>query len=804
MSHSSIAGNGGCAPVAQPLHDTARITGSTTMVSTNRRVRALLHAAASLLCSAPAAFAHTPEETLPDVVVSETPSVAEKNKLPLQTESVTRGEIADKVNLMNTEDAIKYLPSILVRKRHVGDTQAPFATRTSGVGSSARGLIYADGVLLSALIGNNNSAASPKWGMVAPDEIERIDVMYGPFAAAYPGNSIGAVVEITTRMPRAFEASAKVEGATQHFSQYGTNETFNAYQASALLGNRNGPLSWWLSVNHLDSHSQPLAYITIPRSTAAVAPGATPVSGAIPDVNRTGAPIYVIGAGGIEHHLQDNFKFKVAYDFTPTLQAAYSVGLFQNDTKGRVQSYLTNAAGNPVYAGTVDIGGFGHTIGNSAFSNNYYNLTEEHWMHSLALRTSTRSEWDFEAIASTYRYGENVLRNPTGPLPGAANGGPGAITLMDKTGWSTLDLKGYWRPQGYAGPHQVSFGAHRDYFRLVNPRYNTSNWIGGGTEQLVADNRGKTQTDALWLQDAWAFAPRFRATLGARYEHWRAYEGSNFALAAPPTTTTTLNVNQPELSASHLSPKASIAWTAADALMLTASVGKAYRFPTVTELYQAVTVGTDFRAPNPNLKPERAWSGELSAEYALQSGRVRASLFEEHISDALIAQVTPFPGTTSFVSFVQNVDKVRSRGVELVAQAFDVAIRGLELAGSVTYVDSRIRADAAFPAAVGKQVPQVPKWRATAVATYHATAKSAVTVAGRYSDRVFATADNSDVVTHTFQGFDPYFVVDARFRYQIDRRWGASLGVDNLNNRKYFLFHPFPQRTVVAELKFNY
>jgi iron complex outermembrane receptor protein len=90
------------------------------------------------------------------------------------------------------------------------------------------------------------------------------------------------------------------------------------------------------------------------------------------------------------------------------------------------------------------------------------------------------------------------------------------------------------------------------------------------------------------------------------------------------------------------------------------------------------------------------------------------------------------------------------------------------------------------------------------VATYHATAKSAVTVAGRYSDRVFATADNSDVVTHTFQGFDPYFVVDARFRYQIDRRWGASLGVDNLNNRKYFLFHPFPQRTVVAELKFNY
>ncbi|MDB5864583.1 MAG: TonB-dependent receptor [Betaproteobacteria bacterium] len=777
------------------------------MVFMNKAARALLRAAGPLLCGAPAAFAHTPDQTLPDVVVQEAPSVAEKNKLPLQTESVTAGQIADKVNLMNTEDAIKYLPSILVRKRHVGDTQAPFSTRTSGVGSSARGLVYADGVLLSALIGNNNSAASPKWGMVAPDEIERIDVMYGPFAAQYPGNSIGAVVEITTRMPRAFEASAKVEGATQRFSQYGTSDTFNAYQASALLGNRNGNLSWWLSVNHLDSHSQPLAYVTALRPAAPSGVG-TPVSGAFTDVNRTGASIQVIGAGGIEHHLQDNFKFKVAYDITPTMQAAYSVGLFQNDDKARVQTYLRDAAGNPVYAtstlppGGANIGGFNYTIPNSAFSNNYYNVNEQHWMHSLAVRTTTRGEWDWEAVASTYRYGENVLRTPTGALPGAAAGGPGTIALMDGTGWSTLDLKGFWRPQGYTGPHQVSFGAHRDYFRLVNPRYNTSNWIGGSTEQLAADSRGKTQTDALWLQDAWAFAPRLRATLGARYEHWRAYDGFNFALATPPATT--LSVNQPELSASRVSPKASIAWTATDALMFTASVGKAYRFPTVTELYQAVTVGPELRSPNPNLRPERAWSGELSGEYAVQAGRVRVSLFEEHISDALISQTTPFPGTTTPVGFVQNVDKVRSRGVEFVAQAFDVAVRGLELSGSVTYVESRIRADAALPAAVGKHTPQVPTWRATAVATYHATAKSAVTLAGRYSGRVYATPDNSDVVTNTYQGFDGYFVMDARFRYQIDRRWGAAIGVDNLNNRKYFLFHPFPQRTVVAELKFNY
>jgi iron complex outermembrane receptor protein len=28
----------------------------------------------------------------------------------------------------------------------------------------------------------------------------------------------------------------------------------------------------------------------------------------------------------------------------------------------------------------------------------------------------------------------------------------------------------------------------------------------------------------------------------------------------------------------------------------------------------------------------------------------------------------------------------------------------------------------------------------------------------------------------------------------------ASLGVDNLNSRVYFLYHPFPQRTVPGDL----
>ncbi len=158
--------------------------------------------------------------------------------------------------------------------------------------------------------------------------------------------------------------------------------------------------------------------------------------------------------------------------------------------------------------------------------------------------------------------------------------------------------------------------------------------------------------------------------------------------------------------------------------------------PTVTELYQAITTGATLTVPNPNLKPERASSYELAAEYKPEGGRYRVSLFREDISDALLSQSAPLvPGSTTLFSYVQNVDRDRTEGVELVADQNDVVLDGLELSGSLTYANGRIVKDSAFAAAVGKFIPQLPKLRGEAVATYHFTDALAATLAGRYSDR---------------------------------------------------------------------
>src|SRR3954468_19191270 len=199
----------------------------------------------------------------PAIVVVGTRQAAEHT--PNSKESADAAQLRETTNVRNTEDALRYFPSLFVRKRHIGDTQAPLATRTSGVGASARSLVYADGVLLSALIGNNNTFASPRWGMVSPEEIERVDVLYGPFSAAYPGNSIGAVVNLTTRLPEGPEGSIRAATSVQSFDQYGTHGTFPAAELSATAGDRFRRGSLFAAATHLAARSQPLAYVTIPR-----------------------------------------------------------------------------------------------------------------------------------------------------------------------------------------------------------------------------------------------------------------------------------------------------------------------------------------------------------------------------------------------------------------------------------------------------------------------------------------------------------------------------------------------------------
>ncbi|ULU23875.1 TonB-dependent receptor [Dyella terrae] len=745
---------------------------------------------ASSIVMAQSGPSDSPDQTAPDKKVTSLGAVkvsAATQKLvapgfPATLASVPAERVEATINAVDVEDAAKYLPSLFVRKRNYGDTQPVLATRTWGVNSSARTLVYVDDIPISALIANNNTIGAPRWGMTSPEAIDHIDMMYGPFSAAYAGNSMGGVMHIVTRMPDKTEVTIKQTEAVQSFDLYGTHGNYSTSQTSLTAGGRSGNFGWFFGANAMNSFSQPLSIIT-----GSATPAGT--GGTIPALNKLGQVANVYGAGGLLHTSMLDLNGEFTYDITPQWKATYLVGYWHNHGQSSTDTYLTDTAGHPTY-GKV-----------AGFASNVYQLSADHLMQGLSVKSDTKGNYDASFVVTHYDFLRDNQWQPAGVTTGTGLTTNGRLASYGGTRWSTVDATGIWRPQGYDGAHEVSIGAHADEYKLNNPTTNLSDWQDPDTlTALYSTGRGKTQTQALWLQDAWHFAPNWLLTWGGRYEWWKASDGYNFSGKT--------GVQQPVEKANGFSPKATLQWNVAADWRITSSLAKAIRFPTVGELYQLVQTGSTYSVPNPDLKPETARSGELAVEHAIDQGMLRLSLFQENTKNALISQTSTLPNVAVPVTYVMNVGKLRNRGIELVAQKDNVLIQGLELSGSVTFVDSTILSNDSFASTAGtisegKHAPYVPRWRATAVATYRPDAAWAFTLAGRYSGRQYSTLDNTDNTPHVFGAFDKFTVFDVRAHYQINDHLAASFGIDNINNEKYYLYHPFPQRTYVADLKLS-
>ena len=298
----------------------------------------------------PAAVAQPDLAPLPPVSVSGTGSVADRNLVPNTTESITADQIAEKINVINVEDALKYLPSLIVRKRNFGDQQAPLATRTSGLGQSARSLIYADGLLLSALIGNNNTFAAPRGAWSRRRRSSASTSCTGRSRPMYPGNSMGAVVEMTTRMPREFEAGVKVAGASQSLRAVRDQRRYRNVAGERVSGwqdERSCPGGSAATIS--TATRSPWASRPLLRPATPSAAG-TPVDRRLrrPEPHRRADP----GAGrhGLRAQRAGQREGEARLRFHARVARHLHRRLLRSRQPGRRETYLRNAAGKPVYS----------------------------------------------------------------------------------------------------------------------------------------------------------------------------------------------------------------------------------------------------------------------------------------------------------------------------------------------------------------------------------------------------------------------------------------------------------------------
>lgn len=737
--------------------------------------------------------------------------------VPSNSASKTAEDLREQ-NLFNPEDALKYVPNTSIRKRYIGDRNSMIGGRSFGTLQPSRGLAYVDGYLISNFLGRFDG---PRWNMITPEAIARVDVLYGPFSAIYPGNSIGTTVVTTEREPRGFEASARITGYRQRFELYDDAADYDGHQLSAFVGSRLDSGLWYsLSANRQNSTSQPMNYYTVSADAAGVFPAVTgtavPVTGIRYDEDPKGRRRAVFGASGgaIDHTVQDTLKLKLGYEFTPELVASAMLGGWTNDTRNSNRSFLRDASGATLWSGRVTDGTNTFSIPLSAFAPS--NRDEMHRHGGITLKTKYATGWNGSIVYSNYRIVSDIARQANLPEDQAASGGAGSWTRRDGTGWNTFEAQAAYRPSEgdfTDGRHALTLGAHRNAYLLDSPTRNASDWRS--TETTLAQRyRGRTEVTALYAQDAWRLREDLVLTLGLRHERFVTRDGEQLLRVASCTAAAGVDcvdngdgsfnrvLAYPQRRLSGSSPKASISWHAEEDLLLKASVGRGVRFPNVEELYNGTFTASAQTQSDPNLKAERSDALELSAEKDWEQHRLRVSVFHDAVRDAILRQSDTT--VTPSVTRVSNVDRVKTSGLEIVWQTQDWLLRGLSLDANAAFAHSKVTANAADPASVGKYWLRVPKLRANLLATYRPTRQWMGSLGIRHSGRAYNDTYNLDVQPDVYGGVSSFTFVDLRGSYKLTPQVELALGVDNLADSRGFQAHPYPGRTVFTELRASY
>jgi outer membrane receptor protein involved in Fe transport len=208
---------------------------------------------------------------------------------------------------------------------------------------------------------------------------------------------------------------------------------------------------------------------------------------------------------------------------------------------------------------------------------------------------------------------------------------------------------------------------------------------------------------------------------------------------------------------------------------LHASGFRAFRTPTMNELYRTGQVGQQITLANPSLVSERATGAEAGATYTNQSQRAsaQATYFFTEINRPVSA-VLISSTASSITNKRENLGQIQSQGVELSTQLQPT--RTLTANFGYQYAHATVTSFSAQPTLVGLWIPQVPRHTATAQLRFHPTAATNFTLAARESGHAFD--DSSNVYKlHAF------FVLDAFADGRINQHLTAFVSFQNLLNR---------------------
>lgn len=746
---------------------------------------------------------------------------------------VTRAQI-ERQNAQTTEEVLKYQPSLQIRQRYVGDPNGVLGIRGADMFSTARNMVFADGLPLHNFLQATFNGA-PRWSMVGPNEIDAVDIVYGPFSAEYSGNSIGGVVNIKTRMPKKQEFYVESSLFVQPYNNYGPDKgTFVGDRQFASYGNRiKDVLTVWFSYNRLEAQSHPMSYF-IDNTGLHTAPGGTAVTGGIRTPDTRGVPSIIYGDTGPEKVNTSLYKVKLGYDLTPALQAIFT-GAFEERTRNgnNPANYVTSSAtGQPFWGGPAPACFSVPTCatpGNASLGGDRFDVVQRGFGGNkddrqtlnmgLTLRGALNPNWNIDTTVSSFDVLKDTRATAFFNKNDPANTGAGQLQDFKTFNWRNADLK-LSTPALFGNPKwSLVTGYHWDQYNLNFKQYNLTDFdtLQRGALQANRNNSGRTSTQAFFGQSAIRFLPDWDITAGARWEWWSASNGVASSTIGTGSSAVTVSTPRPDRDLFAVSPKVSVGYEPGN-WKYRYSFGRAHRFPVIAELFQSLSSPTSITEANADLKAENGTHHNFMIEYGLPRGYMRMNVFRDDIKDA-IQQVLRASGPITSSSF-QNIPKTSTTGIELIFNQrrvmdskFDFMFNGtwmnakVDNGGGIIKFTNSLGQNADY-SMDGLQRIRLPHWRVNAFVTYNATENWDTSAAVRYTSDSFNDPDNKDFVNNVFGAQSDFTFVDLKTNYRHKFASGIksrfSFGITNVNNMQAYVFHPYPQRTYLVEAAFSY
>ena len=285
---------------------------------------------------------------------------------------------------------------------------------------------------------------------------------------------------------------------------------------------------------------------------------------------------------------------------------------------------------------------------------------------------------------------------------------------------------------------------------------------------------GEQRFFGAFVQDAAQLGAALEIAAAVRLDGWQTRDARRTLTLGDGSQTTTPLADVSEL---QVDPRLGAVVHLDDALAIRGSGYRAFRAPTLNELYRPFQVGNVLTAANDRLRPETLWGGELGAQLAVPGLTAQATAFWNQLRDP-IANVTlaqPMDGATRER---QNLGKTRIVGVELELAwrpREDVTVRLGE-----TFSSGHVTAAPAQPALVGKRLAQDPRHRATATLAYSNARFATVVAQARYLGPQFEDDLNT-------QPIGAVVLFDARAERGLGYGFSVFASGQNLSDRHYLV-----------------